>query len=98
MSRVIGALACVAAALCAAPARAVAAPSDGQLAAIARAPGGDRLGALNADGSGLRTLLSGGRLSSPSWSPDGNRILVEDGSRVEILDVATGALATVIDE
>jgi Tol biopolymer transport system component len=98
MWRVIGALACVAAALCAAPAPAVAAPSDGQLVAIARTPSGDRLVALNADGSGLRTILSGDRLSSPSWSPDGNRILVEDDHRVEILDVTTGALATVIDE
>jgi dipeptidyl aminopeptidase/acylaminoacyl peptidase len=98
MWRVIGALACVAAALCAAPARAVAAPTDGQLLAIARAASGDRLVALNPDGSGLRTILSGGRLSSPSWSPDGNRVLVEDGHRVEILDVASGALSTVIDE
>ncbi len=94
MSRVIGALCCAFALLCA-PASAA---TDGQIAAIARTASGDRLVALNADGTGLRTLLTGQRLSSPGWSPDGNRIAVVDSHRVLILDVATGAVHTVIDE
>jgi len=52
MSRVIGALCCAFAMLCA-PASAA---TDGQIAAIARTAGGDRLVALNPDGTGLRTL------------------------------------------
>src|SRR3954469_19144644 len=94
MSRVIGALCCAFAVLCA-PARAA---TDGQLAAIARTPAGDRLIALNPDGTGVRTLLSGQRLSSPGWSPDGNRIAVVDGQRVLVLELATGAARTVLDE
>jgi hypothetical protein len=94
MSRVIGALWCAFALLCA---PAVAA-TDGQLVAIARTPAGDRLIAFNPDGSGARTLLSGQRLSSPGWSPDGNRIVVADGHRVLVLDPATGATRTVVDE
>src|SRR4051794_25192669 len=94
MSRVTGALCCAFALLCA-PA---AAATDGQLVAIARTPAGDRLIAFNPDGGGLRTLLSGQRLSSPGWSPDGNRIAVVDGHRVLVLELATGATRTVLDE
>jgi hypothetical protein len=94
MSRVIGALCCAFALLCA-PA---AAATDGQLVAIARTPAGDRLIAFNPDGSGLRTILSGQRLSSPGWSPDGNRIALVDGHRVLVLELATGATRTVLDE
>src|SRR5258705_12728905 len=94
MSRVIGALCCAFALLCA-PARAA---TDGQLLTIARTAAGDRLIALNPDGSGARTILSGQRLSSPGWSPDGNRIVVADGHRVLVLDPATGQTQTVLDE
>ncbi len=94
MSRVIGALCCAFAAL-SAPA---AAATDGQLVAIARTSSGDRLVTLNPDGTGVRTILSGQRLSSPGWSPDGNRIVVADGHRVLVLDPATGQTQTVLDE
>lgn len=94
MSRVIGAVCCALVLLCA-PASAA---TNGQIAAIARTAAGDRLVTLNPDGSGLRTVLSGQRLSSPGWSPDGNRIAVVDVHRVLILDVATGAVHTVLDE
>jgi len=94
MPRVIGALCCAFALLCA-PARAA---SNGQLAAIARTPAGDRLITLNPDGTGARTLLSGQRLSSPGWSPDGNRIAVVDGHRVLVVDPSTGLTQTVLDE
>jgi Tol biopolymer transport system component len=94
MSRVIGALCCAFVLLCA-PARAA---SNGQLVAIARTPSGDRLIALNPDGTGVRTLLSGERLSSPGWSPDGNRIAVVEGHRVLVLDPFSGQTRTVLDE
>ncbi len=94
MSRVIGALCCAFALLCA-PARAA---SNGQLVAIARTSAGDRLIALNPDGTGVRTLLSGQRLSSPGWSPDGNRIAVVDGHRVLLLDPISGQTQTLLDE
>jgi Tol biopolymer transport system component len=93
MSRVIGALCCAFALLCA-PARAA---TNGQLAAIARTPTGDRLIALNPDGTGARTLLSGQHLSSPGWSPDGNRIALVDGQRVLVLDPYSGRTRTVLD-
>jgi Tol biopolymer transport system component len=94
MSRVIGALCCAFALLCA-PARAA---TNGQLVAVARTPAGDRLITLNPDGTGARTLLSGQRLSSPGWSPDGNRIAVVDGHRVLVLDPISGQARTVLDE
>jgi hypothetical protein len=94
MSRVIGALCCAFALLCA-PARAA---TNGQLVAIARTSTGDRLITLNADGTGVRTLLSGQRLSSPGWSPDGNRIVVADGHRVLVIDPIGGQTQTVLDE
>src|SRR3954453_15529544 len=75
MSRVIGALCCAFAVLCA-PARAAPTP----------------------DGTGVRTLLSGQRLSSPGWSPDGNRIAVVDGHRVLVLDAIGGQTRTVLDK
>ena len=94
MSRVIGALCCAFVLLCA-PARAA---GNGQLVAIARTPSGDRLIALNPDGTGVRTLLSGQHLSSPGWSPDGNRIALVDGHRVLVLDPFSGQTHTVLDE
>src|SRR4051812_50121021 len=94
MSRVIGALCCAFALLCA-PARAA---TDGQLVAIARTSTGDRLITLNADGTGVRTLLSGQRLSSPGWSPDGNRIAVADGHRVLVIDPIGGQAQTGLGE
>src|SRR3954452_3589800 len=94
MSRVIGAVCCAFVLLCA-PARGA---SNGQLVAIARTPAGDRLITLNPDGTGARTLLSGQRLSSPGWSPDGNRIAVADGRRILVLALATGQTQVVLDE
>ncbi|WP_028061726.1 TolB family protein [Candidatus Solirubrobacter pratensis] len=94
MPRVIGALCCALALLCA-PADAA---TDGQLIAIVRTPSGDRLVTFNSDGGGVRTILSGQRLSSPGWSPDGNLIAVVDGQRVLVLELATGAARTVLDE
>src|SRR3954471_8748008 len=94
MSRLIGALCCAFAVLCA-PARAA---TNGQLAAIARTPAGDRLITLNPDGTGVRTLLSGQRLSSPGWSPDGNRLAVVDRPRVRVLDAIGGQPGPVLAE
>src|SRR3954466_12518623 len=93
MSRVIGALCCAFVLLCV-PARGA---SNGQLVAIARTPAGDRLITLNPEGTGVRTLLSGQRLSSPGWSPDGNRIAVVDGHRVLVLDAIGGQRRPVPD-
>src|SRR3954454_15559120 len=94
MPRVIGALCCALALLCA-PADAA---TDGQRIAIARTTSGDRLVTFNSDGGGVRTILSGQRLSSPGWSPDGNRIAVVDGQRVLVLELAPAAARAVLDE
>jgi Tol biopolymer transport system component len=54
----------------------------------------------NADGTNLRTLVSG-LLSGPSWSPDGTRIAYTDANtnanRVLVVDVATGGTAFVAE-
>src|SRR3954454_22130336 len=94
MSRVSGAVGGAFVLLCA-PARG--APTC-QLVAIARTPPGDRLITLNPDGTGVRTLLSGQHLSSPGWSPDGNRIALVDGHRVLVVDPISGQTRTVLDE
>jgi hypothetical protein len=94
MSRLVGALFCAALLICA-PARAA---TNGQLAAIARTAAGDRLVTLNADGSGLRTLLSGADLSTPAWSPDGNSIAVVDDDRLLLVDADGGPVRTLFTQ
>src|SRR4051794_35175594 len=86
MRRAIRALGC-AAVLAALPAPAVAAPLNGQLAAVA----GDRLVTVNPDGTGLRTLWApAGEISGPAWSADGTRLAVSYAGRIVVFDVAAG--------
>jgi Tol biopolymer transport system component len=50
----------------------------------------------SSDGSDARVVRKGVSWFSPTWSPDGTRILAETGSRVLALDPATGASAVAI--
>jgi Tol biopolymer transport system component len=56
----------------------------------------------DADGTNLRTLVSGLRLNYPRWSPDGMRIAYTDATNanaftVFVVDVATGETTYVAD-
>jgi dipeptidyl aminopeptidase/acylaminoacyl peptidase len=88
MRRAIYSFACVvglSAMLCA---PAVAAPANGQLAAVADG----RLVALNPDGSGLRTLPvpDAQSITELAWSPGGNRIAFARAGDIGVLELATG--------
>jgi Tol biopolymer transport system component len=70
------------------------AAANGQLLAIAGS-GSERLVALNPDGSRVRTLWDPGAghdLSNPSWSPDGNAIVLDDNGRITVFDAVTGTI------
>lgn len=87
-------MACAVAFWAAAATSAVAAPANGQLAAVT----GDGLVSLNPDGSGLRTLWTAGTaLSKPAWSPDGNRIALAAGGRIALYDLTTGSARMLTD-
>jgi hypothetical protein len=90
MRRALGALVCAATLFAALTTPAPAAPSNGQLAAVA----GQQLVALNPDGSGLRTLWTpaaqGDQLSGPAWSPDGNRLAFVHAGRIMVLELGSG--------
>jgi hypothetical protein len=93
MRRAIRSFACVAglsAMLCA---PAVAAPANGQLAAVADG----RLVALNPDGSGLRALpVSDPQLITElAWSPGGNRLAFVKAGDIGVLELATGRIVNV---
>jgi hypothetical protein len=93
MPRAIHLFACVvglSAMLCA---PAVAAPSNGQLAAVADA----RLVALNPDGSGLRTLpvSDAQSITELAWSPGGNRLAFVKAGDIGVLELATGRVVSV---
>jgi hypothetical protein len=84
-----------AAALAAVPAGASAA-TNGQLVLVSRNTP-NALITVNPDGTGTRTLWSaapGSLLSSPVWSPDGNRIAFVADGRVKSIGLASG---TVLD-
>ncbi len=93
MWRAIGAIAC-AVLLTVLPPPALAAPGNGQLAAVVD----DQLVTLNPDGSGLRTLWTAPRgevISGLTWSPDGNRLAFAATRRIAVYDLLTGRLAAV---
>jgi TolB protein len=59
-----------------------------------RAPGRPRaeVGIINADGTGLRSLVADDANNGfPSWSPDGSRIVYKKDNHLVILTLATGA-------
>jgi serine/threonine-protein kinase len=82
--------------------------TSGTLAYLAGAPEGagrnTQLVEIGPDGAATRTLLAGGNIFSPVWSPDGARIAVTvipgaGGIRqVGVLDVATGAFEQLTSE
>src|SRR3954453_5018069 len=87
----IAAIACFAA-LAAMVAPALAAPSNGMLAAVADG----KIVTLNPDGSGLRTLWtppSAGELTGLAWSPDGNKLAFSYGGRLVVYDLPAARLA-----
>jgi hypothetical protein len=93
MRRAIRSFACavgVSAALCA---PAVAAPANGQLAAVADG----RLVALNSDGSGRRTLAVADpdQIAELAWSPGGNRLAFVKAGEIGVLELATGRVISV---
>jgi Tol biopolymer transport system component len=55
----------------------------------------------HADGTNLRTLVSGSSATYPKWSPDGTRIAYTDANtnanRVFVVDVATGETSFVAE-
>ena len=92
MRRTIRSFACAVglwAALCA---PAVAAPANGQLAAVLD----DRLVALNPDGSALRPLaVTEPQITELAWAPDGNRLAIVHSGRISVLEFVTGRLVGV---
>src|SRR3954454_6065847 len=72
---------------------AVAAPANGQLAAVADG----RLVVLNPDGSGLRTLpvSDAQSITELAWSPGGNRLGFVKGGDIGVLELATGRVVSV---
>ncbi len=72
---------------------AVAAPANGQLAAVADG----RLVALNPDGSGLRTLpvADPQSITELAWSPGGNRLAFVKAGDIGVLELATGRVVSV---
>jgi hypothetical protein len=92
MRRVIFAALC-AAALLVVPGTASAA-TNGMLVVVTNYP--STLVTVNADGTGVRTLWSAGAdvpLTSPVWSPDGNRIAFVLNGRIKALPAAGGTPA-----
>ncbi|MDA0172016.1 Ig-like domain-containing protein [Solirubrobacter taibaiensis] len=87
MWRVVASLVC-AVLVTALPAPALAQTANGQLAVVLQ----DRIVAVNPDGTGLRSLYtppSGGEISGPAWSPDGNKLAFIWQGKVAVFDVAT---------
>jgi hypothetical protein len=75
---------------------AVAAPANGQLAAVADG----RLVALNPDGSGLRTLPVSDpeSITELAWSPGGNRLAFIRSGNIGVLELATGRVLSITSE
>lgn len=90
MRRAIRALACAVVLLAALCAPAVAAPANGSLAVVVDG----YLLALNADGTGVRTLpvTEGQTITELAFSPDGNRLAIVRAGQILALELATGRL------
>jgi hypothetical protein len=88
MRRASRALACAVAVLAALCAPAVAAASNGQIAAVADG----RLVTVNQDGSGVRAqpVTDAGKISELAFSPGGNRIAFIKSGELSVLELATG--------
>jgi TolB protein len=76
---------------------------DGSRVAYARYPTDQPpdLWAMDADGTN-QALLTGDDLRRPAWSPDGRSLLAipadDSDTRIVLVDVATGAVSTVLDD
>src|SRR4051812_48846589 len=92
MRRAIRVFACAVSLMTAWCAPAVAAPANGQLAAVVDG----RLVSFNADGSGLRTLpvADAAQITELAFSPGGNRLAFIRAGELSVLDLSTGRALT----
>jgi TolB protein len=67
-------------------------PDAGRIAAVCNS----QLVVLEADGSGLRVLAPDAE-SAPSWSPDGNWIVYQSGTKLKMVGADSGAPPSAID-
>ena len=71
----------------------------GDLIAYTRT-GAFQIGVMTPDGSGARTLTSGGYAEGPSWAPNGRAVMFTRGAsagQLWYVDVASGAVRQVRD-